>query len=193
MLHVQCWRNETVYFAESTGTRSGLSLLINIRQSEYVSSDNFDAGVKVAVHPQTEPPLPDDIGIGVPPGRNAFIGLRQKDILDNTRRNCQGKSDTSSFNFLRNEYNYSTSSCLVDCLLTSISDNCGCKVASDIFPPDNEVYQKSPDCNIADICCQVDEYRTSQECDCPSACISNTYDIFTLATLHFRLSMKSMT
>ena len=171
--------NETVHFAESTGTRSGLSLLINIHQSEYVSSDNFDAGVKVAVHPQTEPPLPDDIGIGVPPGRNAFIGLRQKDILDNTRRNCQGKSETSNFNFLRNEYNYSTSSCLVDCLLTSVSDNCGCNVASDIFPPDNEVYQQRPDCNIADICCQVDEYRTSQDCDCPSACISNTYDIFT--------------
>ena len=54
--------NETVLFAESTGTRSGLSLVINIHQSEYVSSDNFDAGVKVAVHPQTEPPLPDDIG-----------------------------------------------------------------------------------------------------------------------------------
>ena len=95
-------------------------ILVNIHQSEYVSSDNFDAGVKVAVHPQTEPPLPDDIGIGVPPGRNAFISLRQKDILDNTRRNCQGKSETSSFNFLRNEYNYFTSSCLVDCLLTSI-------------------------------------------------------------------------
>ena len=101
------------------------------------------------------------------------------DILDNTRRNCQGKSETSSFNFLRNEYNYSTSSCLVDCLLTSICDNCGCNLASDIFPPDNEVYQKRPDCNIADICRQVDEYRTSQDCDCPSACISNTYDIFT--------------
>ena len=120
--------NETVHFAESTGTRSGLSLLLNIHQSEYVSSDNFDAGVKVAVHPQTEPPLPDDIGVGVPPGRNAFISLRQKDILDNTRRNCQGKSETSSFDFLRNKYNYSTSSCLVDCLLTSISENCGCNV-----------------------------------------------------------------
>lgn len=169
---------EPVMNSNSTGTRSGLTLVLDINQLEYVSSNNFDAGVKVAVHPQSEPPRPDDIGVGVPPGRNAFISIRQREIVDNTRRNCRAESDLSNLNFLANEYNYSISSCRVDCLLTSTSDNCGCNVASDIFPPDNEVYKQRPQCNLTDICCQVEQYRVSQDCDCPSACSSKTYDIF---------------
>ena len=48
--------------------------MLNVNQSEYALG--ADAGVLLAVHKQSEPPLVDDEGIAVPTGRHAFIGIK---------------------------------------------------------------------------------------------------------------------
>ena len=159
--------------SKGTGQRQGLQLLVNVDQSNYATP--ADAGVKIAIHAQSEPPLPDDQGIGVPTGRNAFISIKQQNIEDQTRRNCY--SDISSFNFLQGEYTmYSESACLVDCIYTSMADNCECIGARSFYSPDTARYSQLPNCTLEEVCCIVNELISPNECNCPAACSSILYE-----------------
>ena len=173
-------RNERpVLFANGTGPRQGLQLLLNIQQSEYIASPNGDAGVKIAVHPQGEPGEPSNDGVAVPPGRNAFLGLRERRVMDRSsgrRDTCRESSDKEGFNFLQEEYNYSTTACLIDCFFTSITRECGCIEA---YQPTSNTLRSLPDCSVSDLCCVIGEYATAETCDCPTACNHTVYDVST--------------
>ena len=149
-------RQDPLFQAVSTGTRAGLYVAININQSQYIGSSSFDAGVKVVVHTQNEPPRPDDTGVGVPPGTNAFIGVRQRNTIDNTQRNCIPRVDTSRFNFVgdgrtaNNDNNdYTFASCRFDCLFTAIAEVCNCVYERTV----DEDYQHLSLCTLQHICC----------------------------------------
>jgi hypothetical protein len=158
--------------SKGTGQRQGLQLVVNVDQSEYATP--IDAGVKIAVHAQSEPPLPDDQGIGVPPGRNAFISVKEQNINDQTGQNCN--SDVSGFNFLQGEYTtYSESACLIDCIYTSMADNCECVGARSFYSPDTARYSQLPNCTLEKVCCIVNELISPDECNCPAACSSILY------------------
>ena len=161
--------------SKGTGQRQGLQLLVNVNQSEYATPE--DAGVKIAIHAQSEPPMPDDRGIGVPTGRNAFISIKERTIQDNTGRSCTPVEDLSSLNFLQGEYDtYSESACLVDCVHTSTADTCNCIVARSFYSPDNPRYSQLPNCTLDEICCIVNELIQPSECSCPAACTSISYE-----------------
>ena len=158
--------------ANGTGQRQGLTLFINVQQYNYVTTN--DAGVKIAIHPQSEPPLPDDQVIGVPTGRNAFISIRELQLVDNTGRNCNSR--TSNLNFLQGEYTtYSESACLVDCMLTSLADKCVCVDSWSFYSPDSSEYTKLPNCTLKDICCITNKLRLPDQCNCEAACSFSIY------------------
>lgn len=170
-----------INYTNGTGPRQGLQLLLNIQQSEYIASLIGDAGVKIAVHPQGEPGQPN-IGVAVPPGRNAFIGLREKRVEDTSsgrRDTCRDKDDQTSFNFLQGMYDYSTSACLVDCFFTNIANTCGCIEGSVEYPPISNAFRSFPNCSASDICCVIEQYAAAESCDCPTACEYTVYDIST--------------
>ena len=48
-----------------------------IEQDEYISDIQQGAGLRVKVHPQNEMPFPEDEGLNVSPGTEAFISLRK--------------------------------------------------------------------------------------------------------------------
>ena len=159
--------------SRGTGQRQGLQLVINVDQEDY--STPLDAGVKIAIHAQSEPPLPDDQGIGVPTGRNAFISIKQQNIEDQTGHNCN--TDVSNLNFLQGEYpTYSEAACLVDCIYTSMADNCSCVGARSFYSPDNPRYSQLPNCTLEKVCCIVNELASPKECNCPAACSSRLYE-----------------
>ncbi len=165
---------EPLFEAVSTGTRAGLYVAINVNQSQYIGSSSFDAGVKVVVHTQSEPPRPEDTGVGVPPGTNAFIGVRQRNVIDNTQRDCVPRSDTSGFYFLSDEFDYTFASCHFDCLLRNIAEQCYC-----LYEPTNStVYQHLPLCTLVDICCVVEQQRLTIDCRCLAACNTTDYQLF---------------
>lgn len=166
---------KSIMKSSGTGQRHGLQVMINVDQLDY--SVPLDAGVKVAIHPQSEPSLPDDQGIGIPTGRNAFISVREKRIQDQTGRGCNSETDVSNLNFLQGEYAvYTEAACLVDCLHSSIADDCGCIAARSFYVPDNSTYSTLPNCTLESVCCIVDELLIPDVCNCPAACSSVLYE-----------------
>ena len=160
-----------------TGIRQGLSLVVNIQQDQYVSSYLLDAGIRVVIHPQSEPPLPLDRGLSIPPGRNAFIGLVQRNITDATKRNCRTETDPSGFIYLQGQFRYSVPACSLDCLNTAIARNCNCLFAPEQFSSNSSQFAHLEPCKLKHICCIQVLYFIPKGCTCISACKSTTYDI----------------
>ena len=169
----------TAQITDGTGPRSGLQVILNIEQYQYVFSPSFDAGVKVSIHTQDQPPQPNDSGIGVPVGRNAFITLKERKVNDQTCRNCKLQSENTDFNFLREEYNYSVAACLVDCFFSNLTEYCGCRETGNELLPDSSRFVSYPRCTIDDTCCLLEQYYRPASCNCVSACEYTTYDIST--------------
>ena len=176
-----CYTFNSSEVTNGTGPRNGLQLTLNIEQDQFVlsSSNLYDVGVKVAIHTQDEPPRPNDRGIGVPPGRNAFLALNQKRVIDETRRNCKQQNANSEFNFLRQEFNYSVPACLIDCFYSNLAEMCGCLETGNQFTPDSDRFASYPNCNINDTCCYIEQNYRPDNCNCPSACEYTTFDIST--------------
>lgn len=159
-----------------TGARLGLRLLLNISQSQYAASPNLDAGVKIAIHRQSEPPEPDDQGIGIATGTNAFINIRQLNIIDKTGASCNSKEQVSELNFLQKDFNYSAAACANDCFYTQIARACNC-VISDEFAADREPYNTFPLCRVRDMCCVLAQQTTAVSCSCLPSCNSTFYQL----------------
>ena len=159
------------------GERHGLLLEVDVDQKQYLTAE--DAGVKIAVHTQSEPPLPDDYGIAVPTGKKAFVRVKQlnTNYQTHSKKHCKSNDDLSTFNFLRGEFNtYSEAACLVDCQYTSIADNCACVGARSFYSPDTADYSQLPNCTLKSMCCTDDELLSPKNCTCPVACSSVSYE-----------------
>ena len=179
-----CYTFNSSEVTNGTGPRNGLQLILNIEQDQFVvsSSNLFDVGVKVAIHTQDEPPRPNDRGIGVPPGRNAFLALNQKRVIDETRRNCKLRDASSQFHFLQQEFSYSVPACLDDCFYSNLAEMCGCIETGSQFTPDSDRFANYPDCNINNTCCYIEQIYRPESCNCVSACEYTTFDISTSYT-----------
>ena len=55
---------------------SGLTLIFNVDQDEYMGTIAPNAGVRVVVHPQYRMPFPEDEGISILPGQVTYVGVR---------------------------------------------------------------------------------------------------------------------
>ena len=159
--------------SRGTGQRQGLQLVVNFNQPN--STTVLDIGLIIAINSQSEPPLPANQGIGIPAGRGAFISIKEREIQDKARQNCSSDMDLSTFNFLRGDYtSYSESACLVDCMYSTIADNCECIGARSFYPPDTARYSQLPNCTLEKTCCILQSLRNN--CNCRPACSSILYE-----------------
>lgn len=74
-----------------SGSDNGLNLLLNVEQYEYMPGPNDAAGVKVLTHVKDDHPRVRELGIAVPTGTQAFIGLQVvmvSDIHDYINDSC---------------------------------------------------------------------------------------------------------
>ena len=168
-------RGPSIRKTNGTGTRFALSLIINVQQYEYITAFNqdLDAGIKVAVHPRSELAQPDELGIAVPPGKNAFISVRRLNTTDkSSRRKCREVQDTNAFKFLQNLNRYSESACEIDCLMTNIAQTCDCLGPG--TPSSESNFHDLQNCTVRDICCLIHNVTTTT-CDCRVACETTLY------------------
>uniref|UniRef100_A0A8C5LV56 Acid-sensing ion channel 1 n=1 Tax=Leptobrachium leishanense TaxID=445787 RepID=A0A8C5LV56_9ANUR len=113
------------------GTGNGLELMLDIQQDEYLpvwgetDETSFEAGIKVQIHSQDEPPFIDQLGFGVAPGFQTFVSCQEQRItyLPPPWGDCKSSAMDSEF------YDtYSISACRIDCETRYLVENCNCRM-----------------------------------------------------------------
>uniref|UniRef100_A0AAV2KD75 Uncharacterized protein n=1 Tax=Knipowitschia caucasica TaxID=637954 RepID=A0AAV2KD75_KNICA len=70
------------------GTGNGLEIMLDIQQDEYLpvwgdtEDTAFEAGVRVQIHSQAEPPFVHELGFGVAPGFQTFVATQEQRVSD---------------------------------------------------------------------------------------------------------------
>ncbi|XP_054039108.1 acid-sensing ion channel 1 isoform X3 [Rissa tridactyla] len=113
------------------GTGNGLEIMLDIQQDEYLpvwgetDETSFEAGIKVQIHSQDEPPLIDQLGFGVAPGFQTFVSCQEQRLiyLPPPWGDCKATVGDSEF------YDtYSITACRIDCETRYLVENCNCRM-----------------------------------------------------------------
>ncbi|XP_059041374.1 acid-sensing ion channel 1 isoform X5 [Mustela lutreola] len=114
------------------GTGNGLEIMLDIQQDEYLpvwgetDETSFEAGIKVQIHSQDEPPFIDQLGFGVAPGFQTFVSCqeqRQLIYLPPPWGTCKAVTMDSDF-----FDSYSITACRIDCETRYLVENCNCRM-----------------------------------------------------------------
>ncbi|XP_075707921.1 acid-sensing ion channel 1 isoform X1 [Rhinoderma darwinii] len=113
------------------GTGNGLELMLDIQQDEYLpvwgetDETSFEAGIKVQIHSQDEPPFIDQLGFGVAPGFQTFVSCQEQRLtyLPPPWGDCKSSAIDSEF-----FDTYSISACRIDCETRYLVENCNCRM-----------------------------------------------------------------
>ncbi|NWU87155.1 ASIC1 protein, partial [Onychorhynchus coronatus] len=113
------------------GTGNGLEIMLDIQQDEYLpvwgetDETSFEAGIKVQIHSQDEPPLIDQLGFGVAPGFQTFVSCQEQRLiyLPPPWGDCKAVAGDLEF------YDtYSITACRIDCETRYLVENCNCRM-----------------------------------------------------------------
>ncbi|XP_036408472.1 acid-sensing ion channel 2 isoform X1 [Megalops cyprinoides] len=113
------------------GTGNGLEIMLDIQQDEYLpvwgetEETAFEAGIRVQIHSQAEPPFIHELGFGVAPGFQTFVATQEQRLtyLPPPWGECQSKAPDSGFFQV-----YSVTACRIDCETRYIVENCNCRM-----------------------------------------------------------------
>ncbi|KAK1173859.1 acid-sensing ion channel 1C-like isoform X4 [Acipenser oxyrinchus oxyrinchus] len=113
------------------GTGNGLEIMLDIQQDEYLpvwgetDETSYEAGIKVQIHSQDEPPFIDQLGFGVAPGFQTFVSCQQQRLmyLPPPWGDCKSTPIESEF-----FSTYSITACRIDCETRYLIENCNCRM-----------------------------------------------------------------
>uniref|UniRef100_A0A4W3K6I1 Uncharacterized protein n=1 Tax=Callorhinchus milii TaxID=7868 RepID=A0A4W3K6I1_CALMI len=112
------------------GTGNGLEIMLDIQQDEYLpvwdkTETSFEAGIKVQIHSQDEPPIIDQLGFGIAPGFQTFVSCQQQRLmyLPSPWGDCKSTPIDSEF-----FSTYSLTACRIDCETRYLVKNCNCRM-----------------------------------------------------------------
>ncbi|KAM3847315.1 acid-sensing ion channel 1 isoform 3-T3 [Vipera latastei] len=113
------------------GTGNGLEIMLDIQQDEYLpvwgetDETSFEAGIKVQIHSQDEPPFIDQLGFGVAPGFQTFVSCQEQRLIYLPPPWGECKSVTVESEFYDT---YSITACRIDCETRYLVENCNCRM-----------------------------------------------------------------
>ncbi|KAM9719031.1 acid-sensing ion channel 1C isoform 2-T2 [Menidia menidia] len=113
------------------GTGNGLEIMLDIQQDEYLpvwgetDETSYEAGIKVQLHTQTEPPFLHELGFGVAPGFQTFVSSQEQRLqyLPPPWGDCKSTPIDSEF-----FSTYSITACRIDCETRYLLENCNCRM-----------------------------------------------------------------
>ncbi|CAH1802002.1 unnamed protein product [Owenia fusiformis] len=156
-----------------TGSAYGLKLRLNVEQYEYMKGPNSGAGVKILIHDHNEIPLVGDLGQAIPPGMQAFVGVRMLQLrnLEKPYGECDDSMQLEHFD------NYSIAACHVDTKAKYISEKCGCR---DLYVPQHNTKPKEL-CDVYTyfncvMASNVNVEALKGRSDCPIPCMQMQFD-----------------
>nr|CAB3223586.1 acid-sensing ion channel 2 [Phallusia mammillata] len=115
------------------GIDNGLELLLDTQQNDYMpvwdetDEISVEAGFKVQLHVQSEPPFIHELGFGIAPGFQSLVATQEQRItfLPEPWGNCVQDFDKSVHSHFKN---YSISGCRITCETKFVFDNCNCRM-----------------------------------------------------------------
>uniref|UniRef100_A0A6I8PE64 Acid-sensing ion channel 1 n=1 Tax=Ornithorhynchus anatinus TaxID=9258 RepID=A0A6I8PE64_ORNAN len=113
------------------GTGNGLEIMLDIQQDEYLpvwgetDETSFEAGIKVQIHSQDEPPFIDQLGFGVAPGFQTFVSCQEQRLIYLPPPWGTCKAVTMDSDFFDS---YSITACRIDCETRYLVENCNCRM-----------------------------------------------------------------
>ncbi|KPP80209.1 hypothetical protein Z043_100160 [Scleropages formosus] len=153
------------------GTGNGLEIMLDIQQDEYLPETAFEAGVRVQVHSQAEPPFVHELGFGVAPGFQTFVATQEQRLtyLPPPWGECQLRAQESSFFQV-----YSVTACRIDCETRYIVENCNCRMVH--MPGDSpfctpEQYKECAEPALATLA-----EKENSDCMCRTPCNLTRYN-----------------
>ncbi|KAG7274760.1 hypothetical protein CRUP_006497 [Coryphaenoides rupestris] len=162
------------------GTGNGLEIMLDIQQDEYLpvwgetDETSYEAGIKVQIHSQDEPPFIDQLGFGVAPGFQTFVSYEMSyeagikvqlhaqseppwlrelgfglQYLPPPWGDCKSTPIDSEF-----FSTYSITACRIDCETRYLVENCNCRM---VHMPDFLV-EKDNDYCVCETPCNMTRY-----------------------------------
>ncbi|XP_072571589.1 acid-sensing ion channel 1B isoform X2 [Paramormyrops kingsleyae] len=158
------------------GTGNGLEIMLDIQQDEYLpvwgetDETSFEAGIKVQIHSQDEPPFIDQLGFGVAPGFQTFVSCQEQRLtfLPPPWGDCKSSAMDSDF-----FSTYSITACRIDCETRYLVENCNCRM---VHMPGDAPYctpEQYKDC--ADPALDFLVERDNDYCVCDTPCSLTRY------------------
>ncbi|XP_028908842.1 acid-sensing ion channel 4 [Ornithorhynchus anatinus] len=162
------------------GMGSGLEIMLDVQQEEYLpiwretNETSFEAGIRVQIHSQEEPPYIHQLGFGVSPGFQTFVSCQEQRLtyLPQPWGNCRTEPGSGEPG-LQGYAAYSVSACRLRCEKEAVLRRCHCRM---VHMPGNETIC-SPNIYIECADHTVDSLGGSPEgrCTCPTPCNLTRY------------------
>uniref|UniRef100_UPI00398EB6E7 acid-sensing ion channel 1C-like n=1 Tax=Pristiophorus japonicus TaxID=55135 RepID=UPI00398EB6E7 len=153
------------------GTGNGLEVMLDIQQDEYLpvwdktEETSFEAGLKIQIHTQDEPPYIHELGFGVAPGFQTFVSTQEQRILylPPPWGDCRTSSMNSGF-----FTTYSITACRIDCETRYLVENCNCRMVH--MPGNADVCTPEQYKDCADPALEFLVEQDSNYCLCETPC-----------------------
>ncbi|KPP78933.1 acid-sensing ion channel 3-like, partial [Scleropages formosus] len=131
------------------GTGNGLEIMLDIQQDEYLpvwgetDETSYEAGVKVQIHSQVEPPFVHELGFGVAPGFQTFVSTQEQRVAyDSCEPGLAACCRSTALQYLPPPWGdckstpidseffstYSITACRIDCETRYLVENCNCRM-----------------------------------------------------------------
>ncbi|XP_077303963.1 acid-sensing ion channel 4 isoform X2 [Lithobates pipiens] len=162
------------------GMGNGLEIMLDIQQEEYLpiwretNETSFEAGIRVQIHSQDEPPYIHQLGFGVSPGFQTFVSCQEQRLtyLPQPWGNC--RAPVPGEVFLPGYSTYSISACRLQCEKESVVRKCDCRM---VHMPGNETICSPKEYTAcADNTLDAAVEDTSDRCLCPTPCNLTRYN-----------------
>nr|XP_012298585.1 acid-sensing ion channel 3 isoform X2 [Aotus nancymaae] len=169
------------------GIGNGLDLMLDVQQEEYLpvwkddEETPFEVGIKVQIHSQEEPPIIDQLGLGVSPGFQTFISCQQQQLsfLPPPWGDCSSVSLNPNYEpepsdplgSPSSSPPYSLMGCRLVCETRYVARKCGCRM---MYMPGSAPVcspQQYKDCAHP----AIDAMLRKDACACPNPCASTRY------------------
>ncbi|XP_048452169.1 acid-sensing ion channel 1C-like [Rhincodon typus] len=153
------------------GTGNGLEVMLDIQQDEYLpvwdktEETSFEAGLKIQIHTQDEPPYIHELGFGVAPGFQTFVSTQEQRImyLPPPWGDCRMSNINSGF-----FSTYSITACRIDCETRYLVENCNCRMVH--MPGNADVCTPEQYKDCADPALEFLVEKDSNYCMCETPC-----------------------
>ncbi|XP_020647763.3 acid-sensing ion channel 4 isoform X1 [Pogona vitticeps] len=162
-----------------SGMGNGLELMLDIQQEEYLpiwretNETSFEAGIRVQIHSQDEPPYIHQLGFGVSPGFQTFVSCQEQRLtyLPQPWGSC--RASVKGEQVLPGYDSYSIAACRLQCEKEAVVRNCQCRM---VHMPGNETIC-SPNVYIecADHTLDAAVEDSQERCVCPTPCNMTRY------------------